>query len=281
MEEHMISKKWTQEEIDFIKTNHKEMTCKQIANVLGRTECAVQLKLGRLSLKKTKYFYNKDFFNNIDTEEKAYWLGFMYADGYVTRSNSGASVGIELKKSDYKHLKKFNKSIGGNIDVTFRERKVSFKDNPDYNKKKEVAIIRIYSTEMFKDLVLNGCTENKTFTIKFPSNLREDLIRHFVRGFFDGDGSLHVYNHSQRKHLKYVGCNFTSASEEFLTSLRAILYEKNIFSYITQFKKCHQLCVRRQSDVLLFLKYIYDDANIYLDRKYNLYLSLAPSLSNK
>lgn len=60
-----------------------------------------------------RYVYNKYFFEVIDTEEKAYWLGFIYADGY--HNEKYHSIKITLKTSDYEHLLKFNKAIDGNL----------------------------------------------------------------------------------------------------------------------------------------------------------------------
>lgn len=276
MEENMTNTSWNENELNFLKENYETMSSNEISIVLGRTKNAVTIKANKLGLKKPSYTYSRDFFKEINTEEKAYWLGFLVADGYVskTKDNTSWSVGIDLKKSDYKHLKKFNKSLNGNVEVVFRDRE-------RFDRICEIASIRFFSKEMAEDLVAQGCGYKKTFDIEFPKNIKEDLLRHFIRGFFDGDGSLYFYNHSEAKHIQYVGCNFTSASEGFLLQLREELYNLDIFSFMTKFRNCHQLSIRRQADVLVFLKYLYDDSTVYLDRKFNLYKSLAPSLSNK
>ena len=69
-----------------------------------------------------KYYYNKDFFNKIDTEEKAYWLGFLYADGcIVTRSKckkvTPMSLELVLSSIDINHLYKFLNSLESNIEI--------------------------------------------------------------------------------------------------------------------------------------------------------------------
>ena len=113
--------KWKEEDIKFLKENYKNFTNKELAQILNRTKTAISIKLSKLGLKKTKYYYNEDYFETIDSEEKAYWLGFLYADGYISKTTCCSELGIELQKNDYNHLQKFNKSIKGNIEVKYRK----------------------------------------------------------------------------------------------------------------------------------------------------------------
>ena len=104
-----MSKQWTNDEINFLKDNYKTMTYKQLSQHLNRTKAAIDLKINRLELKKEKYTYNHNYFENIDTKEKAYWLGFIYADGNVNKA--GSTLRINLQGKDHLHLAKFNKHI--------------------------------------------------------------------------------------------------------------------------------------------------------------------------
>ena len=73
---------WSDEDYLFLKKHYEELTYKEIGEKIGKTKSAVQNKMRILGLQKPdKYYYNKHFFDVIDTEEKAYWLGFFYADG--------------------------------------------------------------------------------------------------------------------------------------------------------------------------------------------------------
>ena len=97
-----MSKQWTNDEIIFLKENYKTMTYKQMSEQLNRTKSAIDLKINRLGLKKDKYTYNHDYFENIDSPQKAYWLGFIYADGGVAiddKTNS-CELSIKLQASD-------------------------------------------------------------------------------------------------------------------------------------------------------------------------------------
>jgi intein/homing endonuclease len=136
--------------------------------------------------------------------------------------------------------------------------------------------ILVYSTNMVNDLINYGVIPNKTDKIIFPE-LPNELIRHFIRGYFDGDGSI-----CERKHKKGpsdLACSFTCGSLPFLEKLRQILFENDIKSYLvhTEGNKTY-LSLAGLHNPDTFLHYIYDNATIYLDRKYykkeNLYKHL-------
>lgn len=264
---------WTNEEINFLIDNYQIRTYKELAECLGRTKSAVDLKINQLGLHKDTYTYDHSYFHNIDTEEKAYWLGFIYADGGI-RNDIGESyqLVISLTASDGEHLKKFNKSLGGNLQVIYSDS--LYKPNGKTYKK---ATIRVCSKEIVEDLVAIGATPCKSLTIQFPE-LRQDLIRHFIRGYFDGDGCLSA-SKRKKERLSYIRVSFVSGSSEFLDDLRRILYENNIHSYFSKNEQTYrELTIGAMKDVDIFLHYIYDDSTIYLDRKYikkeNLYKSL-------
>jgi len=174
------------------------------------------------------------------------------------RTNSGECC-IKLYKGDYKHLQKFNKSLNGNIPVLFDTTICSFN-----NKSQESCNIRCYSIKMANDLISHGCIPNKTFYITVP-NIDKSLINHFVRGFFDGDGC--IYTDSKKR--KTLGINFCSASEAFLSELREHLYTVGINSYIVDEKgSTYRLYIKGIKNVDNMWNYMFDNATIYLDRKY-------------
>jgi len=263
----MRNGEWTNEELDFIKENYKTMTYREMGEKLGRTKTAIDLKVNRLGLKKSKYHYNKDFFETIDTEEKAYWLGFMYADGWVCvqKTETGnvrqGELGIQLQQSDSDHLRKFVKSIDGNIPVFLGDTICAISGNPA-----KFCLIRIYCTKMVEDLIKNGCIERKSKCIEFPT-LREDLVRHFIRGFFDGDGCV-----CENKQRKCPRCDFCCASVKFIEALRTKLYEFGISSYICGLNGTQaalRLVIGGMKNVDMFMHFLYDDSTIFLDRKRN------------
>lgn len=258
-----MSKQWTDEEIKFLKENYKTMTYKQLSEQLNRTKAAIDLKINRLGLKKDKYVYNHDFFENIDTPQKAYWLGFIYADGGVaidTRTNS-CELSIKLQASDANHLRKFNKTLDGNVDVSFDTRKCNLN-----NKMYDTCQIRFYSSKLVHDLGQHGVIPNKTMTIRFP-NINKNLYADFIRGYFDGDGC--VCENKKKNGPSSIAANFTCGSIDFLNDLRSILYENGICSYITRWKdKAPKLVIGGMKNTHNFLYYIYNNKSEYLERKY-------------
>lgn len=261
---------WTENELDYIKSNYQEISNSELSKVLNRTENAIHLQASRMGLKKYPYYCNYHYFDIIDTEEKAYWLGFLTADGWINQNEAthSAAVGIDLQYSDINHLKKFNKSINGNYQITDRWKSCPI-STKDTEKKHHICTIRIFSKIMYNSLSLFGFSNNKTYSVKFP-DLAPELVRHYIRGYFDGDGCFTITN-------KTFQTNFVTASEEFKNGLINALNNIDInISDCSYINKCGTTMYRpditKNSDRIKFLDYIYKDSTVYLDRKYKKYL---------
>ena len=209
-----------------------------------------------------KYQVNENYFEKIDNEEKAYWLGFLYADGNV-RIHKGRSgiLKLKLKQSDKQHIEKFNKCLNSNYPI---------KDGMEIVKVKKreykcyYSVVCIYNTKMVKDLYKLGCMNNKTFKIKFPDFLDKELIRHFIRGYFDGDGCVTSKNKKNNGRI-----NIVSASYDFLVELNEILIKcVNLTNNkIGNKKGCYVLNWCGLTDVENLHPYFYKDSTVYLNRK--------------
>lgn len=260
--------RWTNEEIEYLKEHYQDKSYKEIGEYLGRKEQAIRSKMHYLGLKKSIYHCNYNYFETIDTEDKAYWLGFIYADGNINKAQS--TLRINLQARDNFHLSKLNKCIDGNFNVRIYDEKHGDKTYP-------MCQILVYSTKIARDLMDKGVVPHKSNIITFPE-LRNDLVRHFIRGYFDGDGSICERKHKKRQ--SDLSCSFTSGSIEFLKSLRAILFSNDIKSYLVEDKRGekYSLSLAGLQNPDIFLHYLYDDSTVYLDRKYvkkeNLYKSL-------
>jgi hypothetical protein len=263
---------WADEELDFVRKNYMEMKTSDISQMLSRTMNAIELKAARMGLKKYPYICDYHYFDEIDTEEKAYWLGFLTADGWVNKSkktNAGVT-GIELQYGDIGHLKKFNKSIRGNYPISDRWRVCSI-STKDPNKKHHTCVIRIFSLTMYNTLCKLGFSNNKTYDFHIPE-IRKDLIKHYIRGYFDGDGCFTFTN-------KTFHINFITASKILNDDIARVLefegfnFVKN--NYVNEFDTTmYKLDIYRINDRINFLDWIYQDCNIYLDRKYKKYLKV-------
>lgn len=196
-----------------------------------------------------QYFFNTDFFNKIDTEEKAYWLGFLYADGSLHKNKK--RINITLKEEDRKHLEHFANILG-------------YKGKIAYIKKTNACSITLYSENMGNDLIKIGCMDNKTHKIKFPNNNIVPLCirNHFIRGYFDGDGCITI---SKKPTFSMVG-NYS-----FIYRLQEILIEELEISKTKLYKhkasNCYSLVYGGKRMIKKIAEYLYKDSKSYLVRK--------------
>jgi intein-encoded DNA endonuclease-like protein len=193
-------------------------SCMSLSKKYGVSSCTISkfLKKNGISIinrQNEQFGLNKDIFSVIDTEEKAYWLGFLYADGNI--SSSSNRISIALKESDRSHLEKFKKFIDGNINIL-------------YKKSVNACVISFRCKEMKKDLVSLGCVPNKTWIINSIPNIKDELKIHFIRGFFDGDGCITYGN--KKKDGKYcISINIVS-NKNMLQSICNFFNENKNFT---------------------------------------------------
>lgn len=215
-----------------------------------------------------KYFANENFFENIDTEDKAYWLGFFCADGYINNKNKNRSykIGISLNNKDINHLEKFKKSIEftGNI----KTYKSSGYSENDYSR------ILITSDKLALDLINKGIDSNKTKNLTYPS---QDIVplylqKHFIRGLIDGDGSIIICKDNNYK------ISFTGTYSICQGILNNFNLKNKVYSYKN--KNCFYITIGGNIQVVNILDDIYNNATIYLDRKYQKYKEIK-HLNNK
>lgn len=211
--------------------------------------------------------FDEHVFDVIDTEEKAYWLGFIFADGSIRSKDklkkSAYSLEISLNLSDKEHLNKLSKFFKHqNPNIV----KVS---NTNFKNCQRCRFI-VSSKHLWNTLNDFGCTPNKSLTLKFPNkSIFKDssLIRHFIRGYFDGDGCFSRYVHKTivSPIISIIG------TPEFLTSLQEHI---NIRSYLYQDKRhtdrTKYLIFHKEEGIQL-INYLYNNSSIYLNRKFKLY----------
>jgi intein/homing endonuclease len=177
----------------------------KIAKDIGSTykSCWRILKKNNIKIRidtNRKYKFSIDIFDKIDSEEKAYWLGFLYADGNNYEKRSTVSLVLALKDKD--HILKFMKFLSLN-------RPLRTGSNLSFPKKSEFASICATDIHFSKRLAELGMMANKTHKLTFPSFIDKKLIRHFIRGYFDGDGSV-FFTQRKRTHKPSYGASFVS-----------------------------------------------------------------------
>lgn len=204
-------------------------------------------------IRKAKRFKKVDesIFEQIDTEEKAYWLGFLYADGYV--NNKG--VELTLKESDYEHIVKFKSFMHSEHKISYKKSTKSYR-------------IAICSEKIASDLNKLGCTQCKSLTLKFPTEeqVPKELIHHFMRGYFDGDGSITVNSEKKFYVMSVLG------TSDFLDKYEKILLDaikKDKPNKRTHNGQALGIQYGGKLQIKKIYNFLYRDATIYLDRKYN------------
>lgn len=198
-----------------------------------------------------RYDCDHHYFDAIDTEAKAYWLGFLMADGCVT--SGYVKLGLARKDSD--HVGAFTAAVrAGNPVRLVGQGKFS---------RAEVAI---RSDDMVAGLARLGVVPRKSMTAE-PPGLPEALVRHFWRGAFDGDGCIH-HNEARRVwSASFVGSRamveaFASFARAVSGSTARAAPRGNVW--------CFQLGGR--GTITRTLAALYDNASVFLHRKHRLYL---------
>ncbi|WP_299831689.1 hypothetical protein [uncultured Metabacillus sp.] len=229
-----------------------------IKNILNKH----QVEGRSLSESRKKYSCSLDFFKEIDSEDKAYWLGFIMADGCVTKKTykNSSMLKITLKVNDIKHLEKFKNAING----TYPIRKYEQQTNYGLGKYCE---IKIQDDIFCSHLNHKGVVPNKSLILKYP-NISNEYSKDFIRGYFDGDGSITLTTTKDRNSF---GLNIIGTKDILLGIIKNLnLSDKHIY----EINSYYLISIGGNKQVYTILNYLYEDANIFLDRKYNRYLLL-------
>ena len=229
----------------------------------------------------SKYYYNENYFKKIDTNEKAYWLGFLYADGCITRfyrndKLKSMSLELTLQDDDCDHLIKFKEALESNVPI--QHRIIS-------NKYKSDRIV-INCTSMCRDLIKLGCTPTKSLTLEFPSSdiVPDEYLIDFIRGYFDGDGGVSYtegvyYNKDRNKQYKqYSYVCYFCGNKQFLIRLKYVLECNDIkVSELREDKrsKAINIYIYGNENIKKFKELIYANNCVNLSRKYDKFFFIA------
>ena len=250
------------------------MPYSDIADALGFTERQIRGWINNHCCKKNRVFY-EDYFDFIDSLVKAYFLGLIYADGWISahkRKETGTyayEFGIQLQRNDRYLLDMLNSELGGVHKIDDIEANFVIADNkfPSHTLS---SVLRIYSKRLALSLMNHHITTDKTYSNLFPV-VDDALFAYFTRGYFDGDGCV-----SANKYGKPV-VHFTAFGAEFLLYLQKKLdelYDINSSIYAENDRK-HRLMIFRNDDVSRFYDVLYADSrSVKLTRKYDKYSTL-------
>ena len=233
-----------------LKTKEK-MSYETIGKIFGVSAQTVSRQLKLLDIDPValsmKYKYDEYYFHNIDTTEKAYWLGFITADGYLNEERRHFHFHLGWK--DREHLEKFLQAIHGEMKV--KQEVHSLTGN-------FIATLNIDGTQFSEDLVKNGVRQKKSAKEKPPTTIPDKFIRDYIRGLFDGDGC--IFGHRIDLRSSYDMCKWVQEIliKECNIPKTKIMFDSNIYR------------IAVSKGFLKVLKWLYNSgcSNSSLQRKY-------------
>jgi hypothetical protein len=215
------------------------------------------------------YSIDDTFFEKINYENKAYFLGLMYADGNINPNR----IKIGLQENDKDILEKFKEAIKYSGPLIFRK---GGERNDGWGIRKNQYILQIANQKISKDLNNLGCVPNKSLILQFPTEnqVSKHLIRHFIRGIMDGDGYFSKYfikNNWVKYQVNLVSTSMfiDKLSEELKKELQINTY--NCKRHKNKETPTRQMFISGRIHVMKFLDWIYNNSTIHLTRKYNKY----------
>jgi hypothetical protein len=250
----------------------KGMSPTNIAKQFGMWQTTVHnivkrsgIKMRTMSEANTRYLRDEHVFDEINTEEAAYWLGFIAADGTVRKD----SLKITLLSIDIDHLKKFGTWISPTRPISIETMK---------GRTTTSCTIKIGSQYLVQQIATFGVVPDKTHTMKSLPILHQHpflhdlLMRHYLRGFFDGDGhisKMHIPSNRRRIEITAYHKELLSEIQEWF--IRATGVEP--VSILHNHNRAWRY-IKSGDEIKKILRYLYGNATIYLDRKYELAMNI-------
>lgn len=245
----------------------------KLSSIYKRTPTGIMdvLKRGKiqsrnLSEASQKHSLNKDYFKKINNQNKAYFLGLLYADGNLSKSSN--NISISLDKKDKHILDKFKEEINSS-----RKIKLIIKDKSIF-KRKDQYRLDITNKIFYKHLLDKNLHPNKSLTLKYPK-IETNLQQHFIRGYFDGDGCVY----SNPKKYDYL-VSFVGTKEFLLETQKHLiknckLNKTKLYNPKTQKgNNVYILTYQGRKSVKKIQEFLYKNSSIYLTRKYKKFKSI-------
>lgn len=247
---------------DLIELKRQGFGNKKIGELFGVKKASVQYWCNKFEISETalgstyrKWSINHHYFDDIQTEEQSYILGFIAADGHVRKEG----IVIALHPKDIDILEKIKLELESNIPIRIRSNSQGYGNN-------DIALLNLNSRILSKRLRELGFSSKKTYDFQYPNYLLPNLHKHFIRGYWDGDGSIMPEKNIA---ISATGTQdlLLGIREQFsnITIKRGYLYQ--------DFNRHHcSLTYGGRNVCRDILQWLYSDSSIYLDRKYSLFL---------
>jgi len=219
---------------------------------------------------------NEHYFDNIDTEEKAYWLGFLYADGY---NIDLYRIGTHLALREIDHVKLFAKCVEAPVERVHTKPPYKFKAMGRIINSSGSVTLNLNSKHMAETANKKGLTPRKSLTLKFPTNdiVPVELMKHFIRGYFDGDGHIGKTTIKGIHRYRVI----IVSSKDFCEGLSKFTNKELDINMTVWDKKktnIYKNSIGGNRQTKIFCDWMYKDASIYLHRKFVIYKELCEKI---
>ena len=220
--------------------------------------------------KTSKYQYQQDIFEIIDTAEKAYWLGFLAADGCNYQREHNASIILNVHQKDMEHLNKFKQFCNTNAEIK------SYIGYEGFSNQTPMCKIVLNSKKISNDLIDKGIVPNKSLILQ-PPNISEQFYKPFILGYFDGDGSISKTSQYNNYSISIQG------TKEILTWICQVLnWDVNLEKRDNNsIHNSYYIRCGGTNKPYWILNQLYNSCETHLDRKFNIYKTLETVVLNR
>ena len=253
---------------EYLETPEEDRSLTKVGEKYGVRRQTISKYLKDMGIKVVNYQnrarLDETVFDSMDTEEQFYWLGFLYADGNISKTGNRLELTLALKDID--HLEKFRNFLKLTTEIKTVLR------NGHY-----ACRLYVRNKHLWGTLNNLGCVPCKSLILEFPKKEifknNKMFILHFIRGYVDGDGCLSYYWNKQHTSIN-TQVSIVS-TESFLNSIKKLFGNKHGYIHNKSSKdwenKAYQLTFNG-AIARKFARYLYEKATIYMQRKYEKYL---------
>lgn len=252
---------WRKKEIEFVQANINKLTYEEMGKYINRTPASIQSKVRFFPFKQKikKYKVNQNFFKRW-SPTMAYILGFIAADGSLVRHGNAHVLHLANNdKNIIKQIKIALQSEGKIVPIQRDSSKISYH-------------LRICDKKIFHDLKKYGITERKSLTIRPPRHLPAKFTHHYIRGVFDGDGSVYLIRKNFPSKLNVLFYTGSYQMICFLFDFVKKMCPEFSGSIMKRPDKSFYSIHLGQRDGKILFNILYKDAAIFIKRKYKTFL---------
>lgn len=234
---------------------------------VSRTVITRIIKEQHIDIRQDNHSYYAEYrmFKNIDNAEKAYWLGFIAADGCVFEREDNASIKLNIHERDELHLIKLRTFLKGNMPIKHIIQNAGFSNNTP------MVRIDFNSIEMVEDFKKHGVTPRKSLNLK-PPLIDKQFYLPYILGYFDGDGS--IFENGNEFGINIEGTKETLDWINSLLNISSSLEQRKESDKNNYYIRCGG--IQKPYNIM---KKLYNSCPVHLDRKYEKFLKLQSRLN--